>query len=257
MLGNLFHTVFYKPLYNALILIIDILPTQDVGVAVIILTILVSVIILPITLKAVRTQVKMKLIEPKLKEIQKKYKDNREQQAIEMMSLYREEKVNPFSSILLLLVQLPFIFALYYIFARGGLPVVNPEHLYSFVPTPTEINVYFLGLTDVTSKNLLLAIIAGAAQFFQSHILLSGRPKKAEEDEEAKEKDKKEAPSFQEELAKSMNINMRFVFPVIIGVIAYSFTGVVAIYFTVRSIVTVIQEVFVKRRIRQDSNNEK
>ncbi len=252
MLGKLFHTVFYKPLYNALVLIIDVLPNQDVGIAVIILTILVSVIILPITLKATRTQVKMKLLEPKLKEIRQKYKDNREQQALEMMKLYREEKMNPFSGFLLLLVQMPFIFTLYYIFARTGLPEINPDLLYSLVSTPTDINIFFLGLVNVTEKSVGLAIIAAAAQFFQSHIMLANQPKKKEED---KKETKKTEPSFQEELAKSMNMNMRFGLPVFIGIMAYSFTGVIAIYFTIRSIITVVQEVFVKRRIREANND--
>jgi len=120
---NFFNAVFYDPLYNGLVLLIDILPSADVGIAVIILTLLVKVLILPLSIKATRTQMKLKVLEPKIKELQTTYKDKREEQALKMMEMYREAKVNPFSSIFLLLIQLPIIIALYIVFARGGLPL--------------------------------------------------------------------------------------------------------------------------------------
>lgn len=243
-------------MYNALVGIIDLLPSADVGIAVIILTLLVSIIILPITLKATRTQVKMKLIEPKIKKIQEKHKDNREQQALEMLELYREEKINPLSGIFLLLIQLPFVIALYYVFARGGLPEIKVDDLYSFIPSPDQVNVFFLGLVDVTQKSILLAALAALAQFVQTHFLLSSNKKQKEnepEKEEPKEvkKSDEKKPSFQEDFAKSMNLQMRFVFPFFIGFIAYSFSGMVALYFVVRSVVTIVQEVSIKRKIRE------
>lgn len=246
-------------MYNALVFLIDLLPSSDVGVAVIILTLLVSLIILPITMKAARTQAKTRLLEPKIKELQKRLKDNREQQAIEMMALYKEAKVNPFSGFFLLLVQLPIVIALYYVIGRGGLPEINLENLYSFVPAPETVNVYFLGWVDVTKKSIGLALIAAVAQFIQTHIMLSIN-KKEKEKKETKEtnKEKKEenkTPTFQEELAKSMNMQMRFIMPLFIGFVAYSLSGVVAIYFIVRSVVTIVQEVFVKKKIREEADH--
>lgn len=87
MLGNLFHIVFYQPLYNALVFLIDLLPSADVGIAVIILTILVKVLILPLSIKATRTQMGVKALEPKIKEIQTVHKGNREVQAVKTMEL--------------------------------------------------------------------------------------------------------------------------------------------------------------------------
>lgn len=249
---NFFNVVFYEPLYNALVLLIDILPTADVGIAVVVLTLLVKVLILPLSIKATRTQMKLKILEPKIKEIQTKYKDKREEQAIKMMDVYKEAKVNPFSSIFLLLLQLPIVIALYLVFARGGLPEINAEILYSFIPSPENVNMNFLGLIDVAGKSLVLAIIAGVAQFAQSHFLLSAQKKVKEEKKEEPAEEKKE-PSFRDELAKSMNLQMRYVFPLIIGFISYTISGAVALYFIVSSLVTIAQEVFVKRRLRAEN----
>lgn len=255
MLGNLFHAVFYQPLYNALVFLVDVLPTADVGVAVIVLTLLVKLLILPLSIKATRTQIKMKILEPKIKEIQTKYKDKREEQAVKMMEVYKEAKVNPFSSIFLLIIQLPIVIALYIVFARGGLPEVDSTLLYSFIPFPESVNMNFLGLVDVAGKSLVLAVIAGITQFAQSHFLLSIKGKEQKDALKAKESETetKSEPSFKDELAKSMNLQMRYVFPIIIGFIAYSISGAVALYFIVSSLFTIAQEVFVKRKLRQEN----
>jgi YidC/Oxa1 family membrane protein insertase len=250
---NFFNAVFYDPLYNGLVLLIDILPSADVGIAVIILTLLVKVLILPLSIKATRTQMKLKVLEPKIKELQTTYKDKREEQALKMMEMYREAKVNPFSSIFLLLIQLPIIIALYIVFARGGLPDIDPERLYSFVPFPENVNMNFLGLIDVAGKSVVLACIAGVAQFTQSHLLLSAQNKKKKELKVEEKTEEKKEPSFKDELAKSMNLQMRYVFPFIIGFIAYTISGAVALYFIVSSLVTIAQEVFVQRRLRAES----
>lgn len=254
MLGNLFNAVFYGPLYNALVFLIDVLPTADVGVAVIVLTLLVKVLILPLSIKATRTQMKLKILEPRIKEIQTTYKDKREEQAVKMMEVYKEAKVNPFSSIFLLLVQLPVIIALYMVFARGGLPEIDPEIVYSFIPVPSEVNMNFLGMIDVAGKSIVLAVIAGVTQFIQSHLLFSLRDKEKKEKEAKEEKkDESKEPSFKDELAKSMNLQMRYILPIFIGFIAYSISGAVALYFIVSGVFAIGQEFFVKRKLRLES----
>ncbi|MDZ7726544.1 MAG: YidC/Oxa1 family membrane protein insertase [Candidatus Campbellbacteria bacterium] len=260
MLGDFFHAVLYQPFYNALVLLIEVVPAADVGIAVIILTLAVKFIILPLSIKATRAQIKLKTLEPKIKEIQEKYKDNREEQAKAMMGVYSEAKVNPFSGIFLLLVQMPIIIALYFVFTRGGLPEIDPEVLYSFVPTPDTVNMHFLGTFDLSEKSVVLALIAAGTQFLQSHFLLSTKKNEAEkntddtkEGQSEEKEEKPKEPSFKDELAKSMNLQMRFVFPIIIGFIAYSLSGVIAIYFIVSGVVSIAQELFVKRRLREES----
>lgn len=258
MLGNLFNALLYEPLYNALTLLVDILPSADVGLAVVLLTVLVRVALLPLSIKATRTQLKMKVIEPKLREIQEEHKDDRETQAKEMMKLYREARVNPFSSIFVMFIQILIIVPLFLIF-RNGIAEIDPTRLYAFIPEPETINTMFLGLIDVAGKSLPIALVAGLAQFFQSHVLLASQEEAAKagkeengEDGEKEEGAVKKDPTFGEQLQKSLKMQMRFVFPIILTIVAYTTSAVVGIYFTVSALFSIAQELFVKRKIKEN-----
>jgi YidC/Oxa1 family membrane protein insertase len=85
----------------------------DYGVAIIILTVAIRVIILPLTIKQTQSMLEMQKLQPKLKELQEKYKDNKEKLQQEMMKFYSEHKVNPLGGCLPLLLQLPIFYALF------------------------------------------------------------------------------------------------------------------------------------------------
>lgn len=229
-MSSFFHTVFYQPLYNGLILLMDTLPWFDAGVIVILFTIIVKFILFPLSKKASLTQIKMKEIEPELKLIREKYKEDTQEQARKTMDLYKTKKVNPFSSILVILIQLPIIFALYFVFLKSGLPVLNTDLLYSFIPRPDAIDMNFLGLLDITHRSLLLALCAGISSFFQ--MKFSSPPSPASSNN----------PSFRDDLARSMNLQMRYMFPIIVFFISYQISGVVALYWCTSNIFTIIQE---------------
>src|ERR1700733_11944916 len=160
MFGYLYNTIIFAPLYNGLILLIKAIPGVDAGVAVILFTIIVRLILFPISKKAIIAQVKMRELQPELDRLKVDYKDDRQKQSIKMMEMYKEKGIHPFSSILLLFIQLPIIYALYGVFIRSGLPVINYTLLYHFISPPT-IKIYFLGLVDVTKPSILLSL--GAA----------------------------------------------------------------------------------------------
>lgn len=84
------------------------------GLAIILLTVTVRVVLLPLTLKQVTSMQRLQVLAPEMKKIQEKYKDDKQRQQQEMMKFYRENKVNPLASCLPLLFQLPFFIALYY-----------------------------------------------------------------------------------------------------------------------------------------------
>ena len=127
----MFRTLLFNPLYNILIVIVNLIPGGDIGLAIIILTILIKLLILPVYTSSIRTQVRMKEIEPKLKEIKQKYEKDLPEQSRRTMELYKENKINPFSSFLVLFIQLPIILALFWVF-RDSL-VVHPDIIYSFI----------------------------------------------------------------------------------------------------------------------------
>ncbi len=246
-MSYLYTNFIFNPLYNALIYLLDLFPFLDIGIAVIVFTCLVKFVLYPLSKKALVTQVRMKEIEPKMKEIRTKYANDQKKQAEEMFALYRNAKVNPFSSIIVLVIQLPIIFALYAVFARSGLPVINEAILYSFIQPPV-IDMNFLGLFDVGSKSIILALIAGATQYFQLKYSLSSVAAGASAPQVKTDNSNK--PDFQEEFAKSMSISMKYVFPVLMVGISYSVSAAIALYFITSSLFTLVQEIVIRRHIK-------
>ncbi|MCF7816069.1 MAG: YidC/Oxa1 family membrane protein insertase [Candidatus Pacebacteria bacterium] len=237
----IWHSFFFDPIYNSLVFFIDIIPGGDVGIAIIFTVILVKTIILPVSLKAARTQFAMQELEPKLTKIKEDFKDKRELQAVKTMELFKEAKVNPFSSILLLFIQIPIVLALYFSVSRGGgtlLPAINTDLLYSFIPTPETVNMIFLGIMDITQKSMPLALLAGVTQYI--HTKLSLPPRKA--------RDPKAEPNFKDDFAHSMQMQMRYVMPVIIIVVAYTISAAIALYFTISNLMAIAQEYVVRHK---------
>jgi len=240
MFSTIWHTIFFDPVYNLLVFFIDVIPGGDIGLAIVGTVVVVKVVLLPLSLKASRTQVIMKEIEPKLKEIQERFKDNREKLARATMDVYREAGVNPFSSILLLFIQIPLVIALYFSVLRGGgvaLPDINIDLLYSFIPVPAVASMLFFGVIDMATRNLPLAALAGITQYIHTSFLLPAR----------KKRDPNAAPNFKEDFAHSMHIQMKYVMPVIIFVVAYTLSATIALYFVVSNIASIAQEYVVKK----------
>jgi len=245
MISSIFNTFFYNPLYNVLVFLLDKLPWADVGLVIIVFTILIRFILFPLSQKQARTQAKIKKIEPKLSEIRERYKEDKQKQAEETMALYRTEGVNPFSGILFLFIQIPILFALYFIFLRGGLPEIHTELLYSFVDIPKSINMNFLGFIDVSQKNIVLAFLAGATQFLQARFAVP------------EIKPKKENSSFGEDFARSLTLQTKYVFPILIFFIAYSLSAALSLYWITGNIFMVLQELYVKRSLLKEEENGK
>src|SRR3989344_8400982 len=154
MLGNIWNTVLYEPLLNALAFLVSIIPGGDVGIAVIALTILVKILLFPLSQKSIESQAEMNLLAPELNKI-KAAGGSKEEQAKQTFELYKKHKVNPFSGCLLVLIQIPIIIALYYVFFKG-IDLQNGV-LYSFIPRPEHLNTLFLGAIDISGKSLFLA----------------------------------------------------------------------------------------------------
>lgn len=234
--------LFYQPIYNALIFIIDNITFGDVGFAVIILTIIVKLILFPLSKKSIRSQFLMKKIEPMLKKIKEDY-PNKEEQAKKTFELYKQYKVNPFSGCLVLLIQLPVIFALYYAFYKGL--ALGTDPLYSFVSMPTNLHTMFLGVIDIHGKSLVLAILAGVSQFVQGYLMFPKKPK-ADPTVPAK------AKTFQEQMSDSMSMNVKYILPIFIAFIAYKISAAVALYWVTSNVFTIIQEWYVKRSLKKE-----
>jgi YidC/Oxa1 family membrane protein insertase len=240
MFSFIWHSIFFDPVYNTLVLFIDIVRGGDVGIAIILTVIVVKLLLLPISLKAARTQLAMRELEPKIQELKEKYKDKREEQAMRMVELFREAKVNPFSSILLLFIQIPIVIALYLSVSTGGgiaLPKINTELLYPFIPTPESPNMFFLGVLDIAGKSFPLAFIAGVLQYLHTHLAIPKLPPR----------DPKAPVSFKDDFSRSFQLQMRYILPVIIFIASYSISAAIALYFVVSNLTAIAQEFIVRR----------
>lgn len=240
MWSFIWHTFFFDPIYNGLVFFVDVVPGGDVGVAIILTTIVVKVILLPLSIRVARMQRIMKELDPKLKEIKEKFKDDREKLARATMDVYREANINPFASILLLFVQIPIVIALYWAVSKGGgvpLPDINVDLLYAFIPTPETVDMLFVGMIDMAGKSLPLAILAAIAQFVHAQMSMPA-PEPRKEGAE---------PSLKEDFARSMQMQMRYVMPLIIGFVAYTISAAIGLYFIISSLMAIFQEQLVKK----------
>lgn len=178
---TIYNAIIYRPLLNLLIFFYNVIPGHDIGIVIIVLTIVIRLLLAPSFHKSLKNQKAMNDLQPKLNALREKHKDDKEMQAKAMMDLYKEHKINPLSSCLPLLIQLPILIALYQVF-RAALGSGNLTGLYSFVHQPSHISPYFLHLVDLSRiawtgshiyvPALILGLLAGISQYWQSRMML-------------------------------------------------------------------------------------
>ncbi len=232
-----FNQILTHPILNLLIWLYDVIPGHDIGIAIILLTVIVKVILYPLAKKQIKQQRALQEIQPKIEEIRKRLKDDKEAQARELMALYSAEKVNPAASCLPLLIQLPIFIALFHVL-RSVLGEVDMDGmLYPFVPHPGHIDPTFLGFVDLKNPNYVIAIIAGAVQYVQARqIMARGATKQPPKEVDGKEGAKDES------MAAMMNKQMVYMMPVITIVIGFSLPGALILYWLTMSVLTVAQQ---------------
>lgn len=234
-------TIIYVPLYNILVLLLNV-DWIDAGLAAVILTVLVKVILYPLAKKSVVTQTKMKEKEGELSLIKEKYKD-RQEQTLKIMEFYKKNNINPFSSILTILLQIPIIFSLYYIFFQSGLPSIDTSILYSFVRVPESVSMDFLGIIDVSQKSVILALLAAATSFWQMHLASASSKDKLA---------KSGQPNLKEDFPAMMNKQMKYTMPLIVFFVSWRISAIVALYWFVSNLVGVAQDVYIRRQMARN-----
>ena len=212
----------------------NIIPGDDFGWAIIAVTIIIKLILLPLSAKSLRSQKALQEIQPKVDELRKKYKDNKEAMGKELMQLYKKEKVSPFSSCLPLIIQLPFLFAMFRVL-RDGLSNDALDKLYPFIHAPEAVNTMFLGIINLENPSIYLAIIAGALQFWQTRMLTH--------------KKQPQVPGSKDEsMTSMMNKQMMYMAPVITVVFGATLPGGLTLYWTMNTLTTLIQQIIVLRK---------
>ena len=243
----IFHTFLYQPILNLLISLYNIIPGGEIGFAIIALTVVIKLILWPLTRSSLKSQKAMQEIQPKLNELKAKHKDDKEALAKAMMELYKNEKVNPLSSCLPLIIQLPILIGLYRVLLNG----FGEEHmasLYTFVANPGHINQIFVGTIDLAETSIFLAVLAGIFQFFQTRMLMHRKPPKQVQG----------TPGAKDEtMMAAMNKSMLYFMPVITVVIGATLPGGLTLYWVTVNLVSIIQQVIVFKKKPGESGTEK
>ncbi len=264
---NLFDIIIVQPIFNALLGIYSLIPGGDFGVALIILTIIIRMLLYPLVKRQLHQSRMMRKLQPELQRIKKEAKGDRQVEAMRMMELYKQHDVSPFRSIGILLLQLPIFIGLFSVvqiftlhrnefhqFTYGFLEHVGPiQHLIAY---PDQLNLKLFGLFDL-SKNaasgdiflLVLAVLAGVTQYVMSKQLMpqeKGKQKKTLRSLMREAADGKQAD--QTEINTVVMGNMTKVMPFLMFFIMVGLPGALALYYAVSNLVAVAQQAYLLRK---------
>ncbi|HKX73386.1 MAG TPA: YidC/Oxa1 family membrane protein insertase [Candidatus Saccharimonadales bacterium] len=267
---SIFDLLLIQPIFSVLIFIYGILPMQDLGIALIIFTILVRLAMWPMVKKQLHQTKIMRQLQPQLAVIKKKAKGNRQLESQMMLELYREKGINPFGQIGLLLVQLPIFIALFAVVRIITEEQHNvPKFTYDFLEgmpgvhaALEHINATFLGIIDLTKHATLpdggiywplaiLAVIAAVLQFIQSKQLLP-QPKEKRRLRDILKEQASGKEVDQAEMSALMTGKMIWLFPVLTFLIGMYLAGALVLYLVVSSAVAIIQQ---DRALKEDETD--
>ncbi len=248
----LFNEIIYRPVYNLLVFVYNILPWADFGIAIILVTIFIKFLLIPLSKKQIESQKKMQALQPKIKEIQNKYKDDKEKQSKALMEFYKSNKTNPFSGCLPLVVQFIFLIAIYRVLFNISTNSLAVEGgiLYSFISNPGQINHLFLGLIDLSSNlnfsqitvgsiaHMILVAAAAAFQYVQTKMLM------AKKSLQAKDSKKKKDPDFSDIMSKQM----LYLGPILTLFIGVKFPAGLALYWLTSTGFMIVQQILLQKK---------
>lgn len=214
----LFNSLLTEPLVNTLVFLYYYITFQDLGLAIILLTFIIRLILFPLFYKSFRNQAILQKLQPEVERIQQLHKHDREKQASAMMELYKSHKVNPLSGFLVVLIQLPVLIALYQVFLN----------------LPDGLDAFFLKLIDLKQPNLTIVFLAAALQYLQGKLSLP----------EVK-------PGQQNQTSFKIARNMLFLGPILTLVILYRLPAAVGLYWLATTVFSIVQQVYINRSLKQ------
>ncbi len=239
----LFHVVLYQPIFNVFVFLYNIIPGHDVGVVILAITILVRLVLYPLTSSSIKAQRALQDLQPKMAAIKLQYPNDKQKQTEATMEMYKNNKVNPFTSCLPMLVQLPILIALYTVLQDGLNSKNLADSLYSFVGNPGTINQISLGLVNMAKPNYVLAFMAGLAQYFQAKTMSTKNPPP-----QAGEGAKDEA------MMSMMNKQMLYLMPVMTVVIGFNLPGGLTLYWFFGTLLMALQQMWLFKSRKSEGN---
>ncbi len=235
---QLFRAFVTKPLLNLLVLIASIVPEHDLGVSIILLTVVIKLLLFLPTQHALEGQRKMQLLQPKIEEIKQKHKGDAQAINTETMKLWKENKINPFQSCLPILLQFPVLIGLFYVIRDGSVLSLSREFLYStYQHVAFHFDTQFLGFDLTLPSKKVFPVLLVVLQFLQMKLSFhiakrkkGGEPQKTDPATDAQQK------------------VMLYVMPLMIGVFAFQFPTAVSLYWAISTLFGIGQQLVVNRK---------
>lgn len=204
-------------LLNILFNLCSAIGLPNYGVAIILLTILIKTIIYPLTYKQMASMRKMMDLQPKIKSIQEKYKNNKEKANAKVMELYKDNKVNPLGGCLPLLVQMPIFIALY-----------STLLYYPYGPDPTVHTFLYFDLTKsygfALSYHLIMPVLAAASTYLQTKLT---------------------NPNSTDPTQKTM----LYIMPLFFAYISATVPSGLALYWVTMNVVSILQQLYINHKL--------
>ncbi len=257
-LGKIFVEIFYAPIFNLMAYLLERF-SYSLGWAIISLTILIRIVLLYPQHKMMVSQRKLQKIQPKIKAIQEKYKWDSQKVWVELMALYKKEKVNPFGSCGFLIIQMPILLVMYNIILNIKSPT-NAFYLYPFLLDfhVSDISYDFFGIDLLSAggiTGLILAVSIAIIQYIQIKLSLNNNTQNTSQESKKwvvleKKKWENDYTNFMPD-PEMMNKFMLYGIPVMVWVFTFTLYAGVWLYWGVSTIFTIFQQLFVNKIIKK------
>jgi YidC/Oxa1 family membrane protein insertase len=238
-IGQFFDIALIRPLLNLMVVCYNYVPGHNIGLVIILVTVIVRLILSPSMHKALKGQRSISAMQPKMNAIREKHKDDRVAQSKALMELYKEHNYNPMSSCLPTLIQLPILLALYRVFVIGLGNSDLAQYLYHGVHNPGIINPMFIWGINLAHTSWILGIIAGLLQFWQTKMMFSKMQKSNDPTQNA------------------MQTQTLYILPALTVIISFRVPGGLPLYWIVTTLFAIVQQWIIMRDLPTDHMNDK
>jgi YidC/Oxa1 family membrane protein insertase len=260
---SIWHVLLYQPLLNLLVLFYKLLG-QNLGVAIIAMTIFIRLLLLPLTLPSLKASKKIKELSPELEKLKKKHKDNKQALAQAQLKLYQKHGVNPAAGCMPQIIQIIILIALFQAFRQllvSNGDVINKLNEVLYPPLQLikegKINSSFFYL-DLTKPDLIVVpeltlfsfkinklpgiflISAAVVQFISSKLMMGTAS--------AAQVKAKETKGKEDDMATAMQKQMLFLMPIMTLFIGISFPSGLVLYWLTFSAFLLVQQLIMKRK---------
>ena len=262
IIGKVFDALIARPIFNLLIIIIALLPGHNLGVAIIIFTILVRFAMYPLLKKQLHHAMAMKKLQPEMRRIKKEAAGDKQKESQLMMELYKEREVNPFSSFGIILVQLPILIGLYSAISKlindpnsiltySYDWVLNLPYMQELAADVSQFDETLVGVVDLTRHAveqgsiywpaMILVIASVVVQFYQSKQLMM-QDKNARSLRQIFKDTAAGKEVDQSEVQAATSKFTLYIIPFFLFIVAINLPAALSLYWFVGALVAIVQQ---------------